>query len=1172
MASPEDGGAKKELFYEIECVIDDCDGDGELGYKPLSDSDELEAEEEGPREEDIDSSEEWQPLMGRSKARRQQHAILSASPRRRGRPPKHASKLFLNPPTLASGTAIFPKGIPNAPSLPRQRGRPPKNKSKTIPRPTTYPTLIPKPIPYFTPIYSSTPIFIHNPTTGINLSPNSTPIPTTDLTPSIKLSPDSTPTTNTAPIATLICKPTPTGLLLDADTNEISNLWKERGPLEEGVSAIEGWAAPMKQSPERLKSPAPTEAKKQRLSSPPAATPTRRRGRPRKHTSNPETNSNPNPNPTTTSNLNPIPTININSNPKPVITFKPNHNPTTTTNLHPNPTTMTNLNPNPTTTTNSNSIPTINSDSNCNPAAIFNPNHNPTTNNNLNPNPETTFNPNPNPTTTFNFNPSPTITTNPNPESSFAVPLEDSDSNSDLSGKDEELWEEDVDSGEDWESVMEQSPVCMKSPVSASTLPSLWDGLFKQATKPSSLQLRGGPTKSTSEPVPNLTTEATSNPTPDPTTIPSPSLTSTSIPTPEPILISISKPMPNPTPELEPILNTTLIPTPNGTMTSTSKTTLEPTSNPIITAKSKPRHKPNPTSEAIPIRKNSKSTPTYSQREARSESTFDSYWVKGGIACEPDKWFDVTIEDRKRVLPRFCPKQPPGPQLVLERDYTPLQLFQLFFTSSVIETIVRNTNCYAEKRAKAGKKFLWVPLTVKEFHSYVALVVYMGLVKAKSLLDYWARKMMYNFSYPQSVMSRTRFQAISWNLYLCDLQEDEENNKKKGTPGYDRLLKIKPLYTEIISACMTHFHPNREITIDERMDATKAKIGLRILEDKPAEWGYKLFVLADCSSGYTWNFFVYEGKIYTSTDKGVGYDAVMRLLDHELLGTGYRLYTDSFYTSPTLFLDLWQNNILACGTLCDTSSLPEVSDLSRRAEKGSIRWYRQGPLLFLKWTDMKEVIMCSTMHKAYVGDTISRNVRGDGGVCSERQIPIPPAVKDYNKYMGDLDLSDALIEYYSVIHKTKQWYKSFFFHFLEIAVENSYILHQQMAKAQKETPLSQKAFRETLVSELECVGKGKKPSTSASQDPTSVPTAPDSSDTESSLPASPFSFTWTEQCFPEYFGTDVTYGMKNCVLCRLSQHKVKTSIFCTHCKVPLCFESSRNCFKKWHIKGHAKKL
>jgi len=44
----------------------------------------------------------------------------------------------------------------------------------------------------------------------------------------------------------------------------------------------------------------------------------------------------------------------------------------------------------------------------------------------------------------------------------------------------------------------------------------------------------------------------------------------------------------------------------------------------------------------------------------------------------------------------------------MDRSYSPLQLFQLFFTNSVLET-VKNTNNYGANRS------LSVPLTVSEF-------------------------------------------------------------------------------------------------------------------------------------------------------------------------------------------------------------------------------------------------------------------------------------------------------------------------------------------------------------------------------------------------------------------------------------------------------------------------
>lgn len=494
---------------------------------------------------------------------------------------------------------------------------------------------------------------------------------------------------------------------------------------------------------------------------------------------------------------------------------------------------------------------------------------------------------------------------------------------------------------------------------------------------------------------------------------------------------------------------------------------------------------------------------------------------------------------------RFVPARPPGHQLNSNNKHMPLDLFKLFLSNEAISTLCENTNKQAAKNIGKGKKYSWTDLDVPEFLNYVRLTFFFSLVKLDNICDYWKKNTIFSVLFPADVMSQDRYRVISWNIHMSDPEEDVENDRQKGTPQYDHLFRLNPLMDTIKHACNTFYHPRQKLLIDERTIVRKNHAGMiQKGTAKPNKLGFKLFVLSDSSNGYILDFAVYTGKSRFESGTGLAYDSVMTLIKSAHLGSGYNLFLDSFYTSPKLFRDLLSLNVGACGTYRDNRRgcpTTHSNALTKKDPKGTLRWIREPPVVYVKWKDFCEVSICSTVHQAFSGHTVERRVKSEDGKLTVGFIPCPTPVMEYNKYMGGADMLEQLTQSYSVHHKTSRWYRLLFLHFLEIAATNSFLLHKELCREKHEEPMTHRAFLEELTAQLCGVTVAVPPTKGPSGHlPVPISNQPDASKRAS-------------------------YGRRTCVQCRLIKKEYQSTPWkCRECDVALCLIADRNCFEAWH--------
>ena len=407
----------------------------------------------------------------------------------------------------------------------------------------------------------------------------------------------------------------------------------------------------------------------------------------------------------------------------------------------------------------------------------------------------------------------------------------------------------------------------------------------------------------------------------------------------------------------------------------------------------------------------------------------------------------ITVEDFTK---------PAGPKVPIPRSAK--EIF-LFFTPTLLELIVEQTNKYAAECMGLEKYGKWNKVTVDELCAYMGFMLLMGIVHLPSLYDYWKNDEVYHYSPVADKISRNRFHEIHRYLHFAD----NSTLSPPGSPDYDRLGKVRPVAEILSDRVAAVYEPGRDISIDEAMIPFKGRSTLKqYMPLKPVRRGIKVWARAEASSGYVSAFQVYTGKQGGTVETGLG-AKVVKTLTEDLKGTHRHLFFDNYFSSVDLLLDLHREGLYGCGTLRANRKgfPPQLKPHVKKGfkERGESRTCQSNNLTVSLWQDNKPVTVIATNSDPTQMDSVSRKHK-DG---SSHSYQCPPAIAEYNKKMGGVDNNDQLRRYYHVRLKCRKYYKYIFWFLFDLMVTNSFILCRDFTDLPYK---SVKEFRVALAKEL----------------------------------------------------------------------------------------------------------
>ncbi|XP_049906805.1 piggyBac transposable element-derived protein 3-like [Epinephelus moara] len=358
--------------------------------------------------------------------------------------------------------------------------------------------------------------------------------------------------------------------------------------------------------------------------------------------------------------------------------------------------------------------------------------------------------------------------------------------------------------------------------------------------------------------------------------------------------------------------------------------------------------------------------------------------------------------------------------------HTPLEYFKKFITAEMLELLKEQTNLYSVQKSANHSN---VNTTVKELEILIGLYLRMGLCQLPSA--YWENDT--RCAMVADNMSRNRFQNLLASLHFTD-NTDQSNRQEE-----DKCWKIRPWLEMFRKQCL-EIPPEEHNSIDEQMVSFRGTHSpiRQYVKGKPHPWGLKIWGRCT-SSGILCDFAVYEGGTGKKTSLGMGGDIVVKLCETLPSNQNYKVFADNLFSSAPLVLKLLQRQIYFVGTLRSNRlagcQLEDEKSLAKRG-RGSVdvRVEKEERMAIVKWYDNRSVTLISSYCAIEPQDKAQRWSKSDKAFV---EVNRPYIVKEYNTFMGGIDLLDACIARYKYHMRSRRWYLYLFWQTIMLGLVNA---------------------------------------------------------------------------------------------------------------------------------------